>query len=447
MKTRRKTLLTLTLTLLLTLPMISASTSLAYAGDNTSKGDAGLAVKLKLEDVWYKFETPLITLIFPAGGRKPMFIWWYTNDTEELYVVKFKGVIEYLVFDKPYYIRRSHANAPTINETIWKAQVEPKIMHPQGKAGKEARLGFMRLLPDLHTAFLPFSACRWTLEGPEPMANGWTFNFTLAEVPMPKFIFAENNIKIKCRFYNTTVTEIPDEENPDYNYTVAAGQLKFDFVVNKWEWNIDKLQAFLEWLNEILGIKTSVNETGLALWINIASIKMEDLTHVQNEVEGQLENQVEAKSQAKGVTIGSEYYPVDQNETAANQDEKPLQLKEQLREPLKIRFAHEEETLAGFFDFVPWARLLDESGDTVDYVDVTASYIAAGGHLRLFLCYPYFNGYTLEHDPSIGLDLAPQIPTLITPELIGILLIATVATTLAILIYKKRKGIINIVSP
>jgi hypothetical protein len=62
----------------------------------------------------------------------------------------------------------------------------------------------------------------------------------------PGLEFAENNIEIRCRFYNTTTTEVPDEENPDYNYTVAAGQLKFDFVVHKWEWNIDKINQFLK---------------------------------------------------------------------------------------------------------------------------------------------------------------------------------------------------------
>jgi len=94
---------------------------------------------------------------------------------------------------------------------------------------------------------------------------------------------------------------------------------------------------------------------------------------------------------------------------------------------------------------VPWARLLNETGDTVRYVNVTASYIAAGGHMRLFLCYPYFGNNTLEHDPTIGLASALLPPTLVTPELLGALLIATGAIVTAVAIVKWKKKTINVV--
>ena len=442
MKIRKKSLLALFLTVSIASMMASA----VYA-DGEGLGEAkGWNKKPPKEGNWYKFETSQITLLFPSG-KKPMFIWWYTNDTSTVYVVKFQGLIEYLIFDNPYYLRKYRADSFTVNETIWKPRVEPKLPHPHGKGETEAGAKFMKLLSDLHPAFMPFSACQWTLEGPEPTTYGWAFNFTLTKVPMHKFGFAENNIQIRCRFYNISTTEVPDENSPDYNYTVAAGQLKFDFVVGNWEWNMDKLRSFFDWLRETYGVNVSTNESGLALWINMASIKMEDIDYAKNEVESQFENQVEAKAQTKGVMIGDEYYPVEKNETAANQDEKPIQLREHFREHVRIRFACEGKTIAGFLEFVPWARLLDESGDTIDYVNVTASYIAAGGHLRLFICYPYFGDYTLEHDPTIGLTAAPHIPTLVTPELVGTLLAATVATTLALAIYKKRKGTVNIVSP
>ena len=90
---------------------------------------------------------------------------------------------------------------------------------------------------------------------------------------------------------------------------------------------------------------------------------------------------------------------------------------------------------------------MNETGDTVGFVDVTASYIAAGHHLRLFICYPYFGNYTLEHDPTIGLASAPQLPTLLTPEVIAILMLATVIITIAILAYRRKKETINIISP
>jgi len=65
----------------------------------------------------------------------------------------------------------------------------------------------------------------------------------------------------------------------------------------------------------------------------------------------------------------------------------------------------------------------------------------------LFICYPYFGDYALEHDPTIGLASAPSLPTLLTPEVIGIILLTTVIVTIAILAYKKRKETINIISP
>ncbi len=256
----------------------------------------------------------------------------------------------------------------------------------------------------------------------------------------PNMQFAKNNIQIRCRFYNATTTEIPDPANSDYSYTVAAGQLKFDFVVNKWEWNIDKINQFLAKYD----IRIPVNRTGLALWINMASIKIDDLPCAENEVQSQFENQVETRSQAMGVAINDQYYNVANNETS--QDEKPLQLREQFRERVRIQFARKEATFAGFLEFVPWARLLNETGGTVDFVNVTASYIAAGGHLRLFICYPYFGNYTLEHDPTIGLASAPTIPELVTPRLLIVLVGATIVIAVAVAVVKARKKPVNIVN-
>ncbi|MEM2990791.1 MAG: hypothetical protein QXQ02_06365, partial [Halobacteria archaeon] len=69
----------------------------------------------------------------------------------------------------------------------------------------------------------------------------------------------------------------------------------------------------------------------------------------------------------------------------------------------------------GFLEFVPWARLLNDEGNTIEYVNVTASYVAAGGHLKLFICYPYFGDCTLEHDPTIGLTSAEETVPEVTP--------------------------------
>ena len=99
MKMRIKHTLALVLAAFLTLGMVATLGSAIRVNDENGNDDEGWSVEPKIEGVWYKFETPLVTLLFPSGGKKPVFIWWYTNDSSEVYVVKFKGVIEYLSFD------------------------------------------------------------------------------------------------------------------------------------------------------------------------------------------------------------------------------------------------------------------------------------------------------------------------------------------------------------
>lgn len=444
MKIRKKQILALNLALLLSLP-IAALTNIASAEENPANNAQGWPVQPRREEVWYKFETPLITLLFPAGGEKPILIWWYTNDSSQVYVLKFKGVIEYLTFDAPHFIRRHRANGSIILKRLRERFIGPKI----GLQPLRQRMEHMRqyIVKDfgLHPAFLPFSGGSWELEPPELVTKGnvsyWAFNFTLKDVPMPKFKFAEGNIQIRCRFYNTSATEVIDD---DHSYTVAAGQLKFDFIVKNWEWNIDKIKPFLEELKEEYGINVPPHKTGLALWVNMASIRIEDLS----QAEGELQNKtkVESASQMEGAMIGDQYYPVNENKTAKGEDERPFQPTTRFRKRFRIRFARREKTIAGFLEFVPWARVLDENGSLVRYLNVTASYIAAGGHLRLFLCYPYFGNYTLEHDPTIGLTSAPPIPKLITTELLIILIGATIAIVVTVAAIRFRKKIINIVS-
>ncbi|MEM3770431.1 MAG: hypothetical protein QXG76_04515 [Candidatus Bathyarchaeia archaeon] len=452
MKNGRKTILAFGLALLLAAPALAVLSPRVNADDSVENIQSLPVERGPWNTIWYKFETPLITLIFPAEGTKPMFLWWYTNDSSNIYVVKFQGVIEYLRLDQPYYRRRFHADNATINATLWNSYIEPKIRSRYGFGSpmyRQAAYKFAGLLLDLHRSYLPFSACNWTLSGPVFVEDKdyWSFNFTLTEVyGHPKLEFAENNIEIRCRFYNKTVTEVPDKTHSDYNYTVAAGQLKFDFVVKHWKWNIDKINEFLE---EHDFPRIPENKTGLALWIKMASIKLEDLPHVGEEVRNQAQNQVEACSRMRETAINGEYYAVDKNET--NQDEKPVQatleLRERFRERIRLHYAvGKTDVPVGFLEFVPWARLLNETGGTVEFVNVTASYVAAGGHLRLFICYPYFGNYTLEHDPTIGLTSAPIIHELINQKLLLVLFGATAVIVLVVAAVKIRKKPINILA-
>jgi len=456
-KIGKNSILALSLAFLLTLPALAVFTTTANAEE---KSDDVQSLPVKTEplwnNVWYKFETPLITLIFPANGTKPMFLWWYTNDNSTIYVIKFKGVVEYLTFDLQYYDRRYHAEDSIMQQVIRERCIEPRIGHHANREQiREAIMNrLMGYLIGLHSAYLPFSACKWSLEGPEFVEKGdtsyWSFNFTLKKVPMwkPRFEFAEDNIQIRCRFYNTTTTEIIDE---DHNYTVAAGQLKFDFVVSSWQWNIDQIKAFVDWLNSSpyaqYQIEIPTNKTGLALWVNMASIKLQDLNAAQNEVQNQYQETVETASQMQAATINDEYYQVSENKTQ-NEYERQVQVTSRFRNRTRIQYANvnTEGNISGFLEFVPWARLLNESGETVDYVNVTASYIAAGAHLRLFICYPYFGNYTLEHDPTIGLTSATPIPELITPKLLIILIGATAVIAVAVAAVKMLKKPVNVLA-
>ncbi|MEM2912128.1 MAG: hypothetical protein QXM52_04025 [Candidatus Bathyarchaeia archaeon] len=458
MKIGKNSILALSLAFLLALPAFVVFAPAVSAEENF-ENIQNLPVKTEplWNNVWYKFETPLITLIFPANGTKPMFLWWYTKENNTIYVVKFKGVIEYLTFDLQYYDRRYQAEDAIMQQVIREKFIEPRIGHHTNREQlREAIMAkLIGYLIGLHSAYLPFSACKWSLEGPELVEkNGvsyWSFNFTLKKVPFwkPRFEFAENNIQIRCRFYNTTTTETIDE---DHSYTVAAGQLKFDFVVSNWQWNIDRIKAFVDWLNSSpymqYQIEIPTNKTGLALWINMASIKLQDLNAAQTEAQNQYQETIETASQMQAATINDEYYLVSENRTQ-NEYEKQVQVASRFRNRTRIQYAkmNTEGNISGFLEFVPWARLLNETGGTVGYVNVTASYIAAGAHLRLFICYPYFGNYTLEHDPTIGLTSAATLPELVTPKLLIVLIGATViivATVAAVKLLKKPVNMLTV---
>jgi hypothetical protein len=456
MKIERNQIFALTLALLLTLPIIAMTVPTANADETENIQELPVQTYKNWNGIWYKFESPLITLIFPASGKKPMFLWWYTNDNSTIYVVKFKGVIEYLTFNLPYYDRRYLADNLTMRQMLSDEYIEPKLGGLKSQTRQTFRdniMGNLMLwLIGFRSPYLPFSACSWELTGPTLVSTGdvsyWSFNFTLKTVPMPRLEFAENNIQIRCRFYNTSATETPNPNNPEYNYTVAAGQLKFDFVVSNWEWNIDKIKDFADWLEEKysdLKITIPTYKTGLALWVNMASIKLEDISGVGNEIQNQNQETVETQSQMRAASINDEYYPVTENKTNSEY-ERQIKVTSSFRRYTRVQYANVEGNISGFLEFVPWARLLNKTGDTVDYVNVTASYIAAGGHLRLFICYPYFGNYTLEHDPTIGLTSAPLVPTLLTPTLLAILIGSSIAIAVAVMAVKLRKKPVNIIS-
>jgi hypothetical protein len=388
---------------------------------------------------WIRLETDLITILFPANGKKPMFLWWYSNDTNNIYLMKYKGLIEFLTFDAPYYLRRYEANNLTIRERL-----EAKYA-TAGPHQTQIRAYIAGLL-DLHPPLLPFSACEWNLTGPVVVPKGdnvycVSFNFTLTKAP-PIFSFAENNVIIRCRFYNGSV----EESAGTYNYMVDAGQMKMDLVVKNWTWNIDRLQPLFDLLEEQYGISVPPHKTRLALWINLASINIVDLPFAEDDIENPADNTVETvagvRATASNMVFSGRRHGITQNDVAAGVDEKSITLRYRLREQLRMHFAKEDTTLAGFFSFVSTANIIDPTTEETTSANVTASYIAAGGHMRLFLCYPYFGSATLEHDPLIGAEV---IPAFVSPVLVLILVVVAGAVGVVFVVAKWKRKTVNIV--
>jgi len=372
---------------------------------------------------WYKLESDIITVLFPAGGRKPIFIWWYTDKPDRVYVVKFQGLIEWFAFDH----RLLPRNPETYNrlreawQETWRERFEGMFFEPErtrlmnmGDGGllrlmilRQIMLQIMEQMQShWHRAYLPFNAGTWNLGDihnittPEGKIIGLAFTFTLRDLPdwMPNMQFAENNIVIRVRFYNETVEEtVP---GTDYKYTVYAGEMKMDLVVNKWEWNIDTLKELIQRLQqEGFDITIPEGKSRLALWVNLASINMTKLQLAEEQPE-----EIEQYSTATYMRIQSNMpEDVTTNQTLT-QAEKPIEIP---RPIIRIGFANETKDLGGFFRFVSSAKITDypNPGD-MNMVPVKAAYIAGGYHMRLFLGYPYFGNGTLEHDPSIGVDTA-----------------------------------------
>ena len=391
---------------------------------------------------WQWIKTDSINVIFPAGGKKPMFLWWFANDTSNVYVVKYKGLVEFMTFECPYYRRVCEATELNIQHMLNTTFFGPNQHRVQEMMRNKIRQRLLQLASyyPLHRAFLPFSGCEWNLTGPVEVTRGdvqyLSFDFTLVEVPFPEFEFAENNVIIRCRFYYTAATE--DVEGL-YSYSVEAGELKMDLIVRNWTWNIDLIQPLLGDL-AANGIDVPAQKAGLALWINLASISLEQIDLAEDDMQTDT-GHVETTSMAQLMYVGGAQVGVAQNLTQKSEEtERPMTTTARARERYTFRLADSDATHAGFFKYVPQALVRD--GDDIKVVDVAASYIPAGHHLRLFLAYPYFGNSTLEHDPSLGLE---SLPTLLTPGLVLVLIGSASVITIAILAVRWKRRTVNIV--
>ena len=85
---------------------------------SVSAEEAGTSASVQSSENWTYVQNDVITILFPAGGKKPMFLWWYKNEPSNINVVKFKGLIEYITYEKPYFLWRDQAEAWRIKERI-----------------------------------------------------------------------------------------------------------------------------------------------------------------------------------------------------------------------------------------------------------------------------------------------------------------------------------------
>jgi hypothetical protein len=420
-------------------------------------------------DGWRTIKTDVITVLFPAGGRKPMFLWWYNKDPNNVYVVKFDGLTEYFTFNTTYYKHQFEASEATFRK-LFEELIErgddkehSKALFQRMKPLVELRRSLEKLrevVKDIsnawgHPQYLPFSGSQWTLQNVKNITAddnkiiGITFTFNLTRA-LPRFKFAENNVAIRVRFYYVPVKESVDNL---YNYTVGANEMKMDFIVKDWKWNLDLVQPLLERL-ESYGIKVPLTQTGLALGIDLASINK---TSPESDIDS---DELGTLATTRRMLIEDRAVRLLKNKS--DDDETPIEIAKGLKEQFKLKFASDNQTLGGFFKFIASAMVKNSSGSF--QVPVKAAYRAQGASLRLYLGYPHFNG-TLIHDPSIGVEtpettspsattpsyqvtiggttvsaVSAQLvaPQLLSMQLVILLVVVATAITLAMLLARSR---------
>jgi hypothetical protein len=451
---------------ILLVPMITPMLVLPSSATGNANSNNNISI---VPGTWYKLQTEFITVLFPSGGQKPMFLWWYNEDPDHIYVVKYKGLIEYFTLANPllganntadYFSHLRVASNDTLNG-ILAPERERLMAHP---IALELLRALMSLDVNWHYPILYFELATWNLTdvanitAPSGNVIGVTFAFKLIATPLqPRFDFAENNIMIRVRIYNQTVQE---KDQNGATYTVYPGEMKMDLVINKWVWNLDSLTQVLTQLrNDGYNVNIPQGKSGLALWVNLASINITQLSIAQSQPD-----QIEGQSTATNVNIDNTNVNIASNQTATG-TENPI---EHPKPTVKINFANQNSTFEGFFKFVSSATVT-YSNNITKTVKVYASYIAAGNSMRLYIGYPYFGNGTLVHDPSIGvnvpnIDTTPKyivqtpngmnvtplvlgnyVPPLFTTELMIALIV--VASAIAIIIYAvkwKRKIPVNI---
>jgi hypothetical protein len=243
-----------------------------------------------------------------------------------------------------------------------------------------------------HPPFLSFQKCEWYLTDLEyiPLGSseaiGVAFTYMLKSAPS-RFNFTEGNIMVRCRLYTSPVVE----EVNGVEYSVSKAELRIDVVIQGWIWItpvvVDRISQVLDGR-----INTSTNIfNALALWINLASVNM---TYVGDLWRGQYGGNLSASN-----TILLDNLLVNIN--VESRDEVEVKLN---KSPVKFSFMSGGDVLKGFLKFMSEA-FIQHFNNTSSTSSIYLSYLEAPGFLKLYICYPYFNGGVLEHNPSLGVDV------------------------------------------
>jgi len=391
---------------------------------------------------WWQINTTTITVLFPAQGQKPMFLWYYNDNASEVYCVKYRGLIEYLPLNG-YYTPDCEANPQTMQSLMLS---EYGGMGGMGMSGMQGLIGdaYQGWVSNFHPSYLPFSACSWDLTGPSQGTdeNGGTyvsFNLTLGGAPSG-FGFAQNNVSFRCTFYENQSTQQPYGL---YSYTIGPEEMDMALSVSDWSWNTNYMSSLFTSMHRDYGVTVPSQTGSLALWCDLTSIDMKNLGVALNDANEPLTSVPQNSTLAptglleSGSTltdiIAGDHQIHMQNMQESTTD--ALSVPTGGAAPYRMQFAEGDKTLPGFFDFVNHAAVFNQTAGEAYSEDATASYRTADNYMQLFICYPYFGGNTLEHGPSIGIDTKAQL----IPENLPVILIVITVTAIVMATAKKSR--------
>ncbi|MCL4435282.1 MAG: hypothetical protein M1503_07175 [Thaumarchaeota archaeon] len=393
-----------------------------------------------------------ITLVVVAGGKHPEFFWYANNDSKQVYKVQFKGITEYLDFGQKIYQRRLNAE---VKDQIENRSVDIKSLNASKAGTTVLALGTLREnknqgtqkiysyvltqsgaeigvsvsnstvvqgelkgavivrgtvrtsgnvtyleakniisidrlekeLSRVHPTFFEFNEAKWNFSGFQPIKSGNTtigyqFSFISQDIKNPKFSYLEGQLEIRGRVYSTTVKE--------GNVTVTSASVKTDIIIKSWKWNLNSTIARILNLN--------MTKDKLALWVDMTAY---NANKSEDAISGK------ANASTTEIETGDHDQKIDTRShgEAVGQDEKELKVK---GSETRLTFANETKSLGGYFNFTNYAYVYTNASAPTkgEKVPVTAAYLPDGRHLRLFLLYPNFGNKSLEHDPTMGVDVA-----------------------------------------